>query len=376
MRPRADELEKIDKFLSGKLKGADLDLFQAKMERDPAYAMLVDAQKKANELVIGNRLSKVKEMMKHDFASGKAKAGSGKTGWIAGGSVVVIMGAALLFFSKDEQIQKPVKDKLTVSLTETVDKKEVKADKSKEEDILIEVKTPEQKQEMVKPENIRPEEKETNEFSSDTFFVAILPEKNQKRAEQEPAQSSLSPDPVVSETVRCSETAPNAKVEMNKTCEGKNEGNLFVSLTGTDRKKNFAYLLSSSGSKDTLKSRSGNFNLLSAGNYSLFFKDDKGCITSYKEALTVESKTCIESRSFSFSPTYNEVLTIPVPEGKEGVIRIYSKSGREVYSAFFRSENPAWKGYDQSNVAVSSGMFIYILEFTDGNKEKGDIAVY
>lgn len=80
---------------------------------------------------------------------------------------------------------------------------------------------------------------------------------------------------------------------------------------------------------------------------------------------------------YSFRPEYGEVAQLPVESGKDAEIKIFSRSGNLVYSEkLIGVENYTWDGRSIQGGISPAGLYIYMLEYTNGEKESGQIVIY
>ncbi|HSY62048.1 MAG TPA: SprB repeat-containing protein, partial [Cytophaga sp.] len=100
MNPDETVYESIDLYLNGKLEGEALSAFTDKLESDKEFSILVLNQKAANDIIIGNRLSLVKQMMDADFKANDVK--NTITKWGLGGLLGLSLLACGVFYLSDK----------------------------------------------------------------------------------------------------------------------------------------------------------------------------------------------------------------------------------------------------------------------------------
>lgn len=111
---------------------------------------------------------------------------------------------------------------------------------------------------------------------------------------------------------------------------------------------------------------------LAAGHYVAVIKDQVGC----EQLLPVEVGTKKCALSYSFQPDQGEVLEFPIEHSRSYSIFILNKQGVGVYT--YRSSEgtaPVWNGADQHGKPLEAGLYIYLIEYANGEKEKGQITL-
>ncbi|MCR6642333.1 MAG: hypothetical protein NVV82_25940 [Sporocytophaga sp.] len=69
-----ETLELIDRYFSDTLTESEKVSFPLRLAQDDAFKTLVENQKLANDLILGDRLHALKSMMDEDFSSGKVRS--------------------------------------------------------------------------------------------------------------------------------------------------------------------------------------------------------------------------------------------------------------------------------------------------------------
>lgn len=94
------------------------------------------------------------------------------------------------------------------------------------------------------------------------------------------------------------------------------------------------------------------------------------------EVAKAENVRIRKGEDHGFKPEFGEVFQLTVPEGKEAEIRIMNRAGNIVFSRKAESEQFIWDGRTLQGGIAQAGLYIYILEFANGEKESGQIIIY
>lgn len=79
--------------------------------------------------------------------------------------------------------------------------------------------------------------------------------------------------------------------------------------------------------------------------------------------------------SYSFNPDYNEKWVFNYETGASGTFTIFDKSGKDIYSNTFGSGNEEWIGNDRQGIPVAVGIYVAIINYSDGRKEKVELTI-
>ena len=156
------------------------------------------------------------------------------------------------------------------------------------------------------------------------------------------------------------------KINTEASCKEKETGSISIISDGAYTYTYQIDIQSKTGSK-------GLFTNLSAGVYELLVTYDKEC--TFKKKVSVEEKWCAMNESYSFNPDYNEKWKPIYETGSSGTIIIYDKQGKEMYSLPFGSGNEEWIGNDKQGMAVTVGIYIAVIHYSDGRKEKVELTI-
>ena len=95
-----------------------------------------------------------------------------------------------------------------------------------------------------------------------------------------------------------------------------------------------------------------------------------------KDMVEIENKECRKAQqTYSFNPAYGETITIKA-DG-DGIITIRNRAGVVVFSGNVSSgEDFTWDGQTLSGGISTPGLYIYSLEYKNGNSVRGEILIY
>jgi hypothetical protein len=376
MNTEEETLELIDRYLLNSLHEWEKERFNQRMAEDPEFRELVENQKFANKLILGNRLHALKVMMDEDFASGNVQRtqsswSRGKL-WAMAGLVLITAGVLVFFMSR----------KSVGGLPEVVEQTKVVKQQGSTGQV--------ENRQMVKEErvSVQPAKKEIARRKADQLVkpseagsledvdVAGIPvddvynsSNSNERAIQEPGE------PLVNTVVKpCTISAVSAKVDLEPACMDKQDGRLTVSSVQYDGTVSYGL---SYAAGDTVWQSSAVFNNLPANSYTVWIKDPNGCRIRVGDMVEIEARDCQVKKQqvYSFSPSYGETVEIKV-EG-EGTITIWNRAGMVIYNGHIHPGNDfSWSGQTSSGGISAPGVYIYSLEYFNGASEKGEIVIY
>jgi hypothetical protein len=108
MNPKYDIHERIDLYLNNEMNQADSLEFEAKLKTDENLFQTLQAQKVANQIVLGDELLKLKAQMSKDLGGNNAGNTSGKTwGYILSATLIIAIGI-IIYLLNTEIARSPV----------------------------------------------------------------------------------------------------------------------------------------------------------------------------------------------------------------------------------------------------------------------------
>jgi len=370
-----ETLELIDRYLSDALTESEKESFNLRLTEDFEFKALVENQKFANELILGDRLYSLKSMMDEDFSSGKIKSGqnslnSGRL-YLFGGMALVASALLvyLMFGNTDVEQKNAVVDSGKIEANQNPN---IKSAGTNPEEITFSVKN----------RKLKRKNKNTDEIvqlpeGEPSAVVGILDALNDSGNESatvvKDQQHTTQSLPQIVE-IRCAVKMIQAKVKSEPSCTDKEDGRLIV-VKIPDHVSPIAYGIAIAAG-DTLWQSSNIFSNLSSGNYAVCVKDANGCRMQVKDLVEIGSKECKKTQqAYSFNPAYGETISIKVENA--GTLTIRNRAGIVVFSAGVSSgDDFNWDGQTTSGGISTPGLYIYSLEYNNGNSVRGEILIY
>jgi hypothetical protein len=104
---------------------------------------------------------------------------------------------------------------------------------------------------------------------------------------------------------------------------------------------------------------------------------EKKPIVEVKDEVSENEASGKKNNSYSFKPEFGEVFQIPVEAGKEAEIKIMNRGGSLLFTQKLYGDHVnTWDGRNSHGGISPPGLYIYILEYTNGLKESGQIIIY
>lgn len=381
---KANEIiyEWIDRYLNGQLEGEELSAFTHKLESDAEFSTLVENQKAANVIILGNRLAIVKQMMDADFKStgNKNTAAKWGLGGLLGASVLI---GSLLYFSDSTT---PVPSSSTNFTYPIETQKQSSNTQSPEPDKEIPGRT------------YQPLDKKIDTSAAidtvnvKTFSTGII-EHSDFATNPVSKLSNGSINPVNIDSIQVKNQLPGSNknilkpdicldvviegiLRVDAACTYASDGEIHIienSMKGG--LSPYTYVLINK-TNDTVRQKTTSFVSLAKGQYKLLFEDANNCLTVYKKPLYVNEKSCTQ-RTQSFSPHAGEQFSYPVSGVSDAQITIYNRGGQNVYKTnLSKGESGLWDETNQNGQLLPTGMYIYIIEYVSGIKETGEVVIF
>ena len=169
----------------------------------------------------------------------------------------------------------------------------------------------------------------------------------------------------------CITTIIKAKPMISPACEGELNGGFHLDIEAVSGGKS-PYRYSFDGAKVRLVTQNGiKYDNLAAGNYTLILTDADGCVGSV--TIIVNEKVCMEERQFSFNPT-KKSLRITLQHADDGLVEIRSETGMRVFKQEVQTAFE-WDGRDSDGNDVASGIYHFVVRYSNGIQEHGFITV-
>jgi len=103
MKDTTEIYEQIDRYLSNNMDSSELHEFQNQVNSNSELFELVEMQKAANEIIVGNRLAGLKQMMDADFAQMDTVKPSKLKYWLGGAFIATVIVGTIMYNDKDEK---------------------------------------------------------------------------------------------------------------------------------------------------------------------------------------------------------------------------------------------------------------------------------
>ncbi len=169
----------------------------------------------------------------------------------------------------------------------------------------------------------------------------------------------------------CITTVIKAKPTISPACEGERNGGFYLEIEAISGGIS-PYHYSFDGAKVRFVTQNGiKYDNLAAGNYTLVLTDADSCVDSV--LIVVNEKVCMEERQFSFNPT-KQSLRITLQHSGDGVVEIRSETGMRVYKQEVQTAFE-WDGRDDNGNEVASGIYHFVVRYSNGIQEHGFITV-
>ncbi|NJK85889.1 MAG: hypothetical protein HC906_07910 [Bacteroidales bacterium] len=109
------------------------------------------------------------------------------------------------------------------------------------------------------------------------------------------------------------------------------------------------------------------------GKYSLKIMDSGNCFKEWT-LVEVKKKECLND--YRFAPLYGEVWEIPLDEGKQGILTIFSRNGYPVYRLSFSGNfSEVWNGRSHDDNELQGGVYPFEIIYEDGITSRGTVTI-
>lgn len=374
----------IDRYLRGELAGEELEDFTKNLSHDSSLAEDVAFQGEVNELISVNAYHELRNQMSADIAN--IDKGTGNKGFNRTISVILIAGLLSVvggyFLLKDN-------DKGTSGLSKN------------------------DKQELIHPDNI-PSTKVTeaengsnafeNEQSATSNNNSKKPLENikgDKTVEIQDNAQAISKNKVAADTVvspgqsatinetnkavkepvstitdkpeinadPCAKAVIKARWTTSDACQARNDGKIEIdeSLIQGGEEPYRIDLYSGNQKVDP-----SDLDRLYSGNYTLKITDVNGCLGKWN--IKLAEKSC-QPVGVSFSPAQGETWAFSGNDRNSYYLSIYNQAGQMIFKSSLLSGVYEWSGISNAGSMVETGFYVYVVEYTNGKRENGQITV-
>lgn len=364
----------IENYLDGGMSEQERFGFEEKIAQNKALANKVAEARAVNEAIYYASLAEFKDTISKDLKNIKYNepANWKKIGTISAISIAIVAFVATYFISTNTFFvsTNKVETKNNDISPERFSIQERESASSEDTTIkVIDSKESQIKKESGDPLHIKDLNKQ-NPVNADTLLTKSVmeytntPLENKTQSNQSESTAKKVETPVLNENkILCDKSF---KINTQASCKDKETGSILIVSDGA-----YAYtyqidIQSKTGSK-------GLFPNLSSGVYDLAVTYGKEC--TYNKKVTIGEKWCAMNEAYSFNPDYNEKWKPIYESGTSGTILIYDKQGKEIYNLPFGSGNEEWIGNDKQGMAAAVGVYVAIINYSDGRKEKVELTI-
>jgi len=372
LRPDLEQYYLIDQYLENKLQGQELAAFVNKMKEDPSFANQVQEQQMLNSFILEAELKDVRDRIEKDL-SRLQQPSFFRTHWKwIGVGILSISGILYLGISSKETNNKVLQQSTSQSMEET------------ETAVIEETKITENPTEI--SSNIKADKYTENKISDietksvHTTSVIDSIQSVKKIEEVTPAINPIgvNHNPQIetksTEETRktdCSSIKITFSITTETSCKNEETGAIHIEKISGGMAP-YSYTLNNKKIKEKTIAD------LAAGTYEVKISDKNGCSTEH--TATVLEKICTpaiqQGAKFNINPTIGETCSIPFNTDKKGSLTIYNRSGKIIYRATNPSaESVEWAGTDGYGALAEAGLYVYLIEYTDGTKVTGEVNI-
>jgi len=363
LRPELETYYLIDSYLNGKLEGEALRTFENQLESDPAFAEEVSFQQLTNEVVVGASYDDLRSQMTKDIdkidIAAKIKTWSFYT---VAALVLLTGGIAYYTYSQQEPNSKPTVTKEANPTTHSY-----KPNNTSGVAITTDSKTSAPKKDQGTSSTIQESAIAHVDTQTTIASTVHVPQHTPAVTSTPEAKTTQSAEHAAIPANPCVNAQIVTEISTKPSCANESTGTILIPLVhgGTN-----PYTLSlDHGSAKPIKD---SYSYLSAGTHTLFITDKNGCSKEFH--VTIAEKNC-KKTSYVFAPEKGETWKISGNDNSDFTITILNMSGTQVYKSNVMQGEFEWQGIGQQGEYVSAGLYIYIIEYTNGQKENGQVTI-
>lgn len=370
MRPDLETYYLIDQYLDNKLKGVELAAFEDQLQNDVSFANEVTEQRMLNDLILEAELKSVRTQMATDLANIQNPSFFRMYWkWIGVGLVSL---STVLYFSISE------KNNTNKVITES----SIQSAEYREETVNSSTETPTNNHSVTQSNAVTNSAEtktavlETGNTSSSIDSIHVVKDQTAVTVNAAPIHTSTTSQPEVKYTAEISKTDCSlVKIAITSTteasCEQSETGAIHIEKISGGIAP-YSYSLNNKREKEK------NLSDLAAGTYEIKITDKNGCSSNH--TVYISEKNCTpkiqQGLKFNINPTIGETCSIPFDSNKKGNVTVYNRSGKIIY----RESNPStdhveWSGTDGYGALAEAGLYVYIVEYTDGTKVTGEVNI-
>lgn len=357
----------IERYLNHELSGEELQNFELEMATDVELSKEVQYHKEIQDVVFDAGMLDVKSRL-HKIHQKETLKGKGSNTWylvaLLIGLVVMSSVCVFLFSNKENnKASQPDVPKITGdTIPDTKDTDSGNHTGTTSTDVVI---PPSKKQNAISVSPVITNNSKPDSHDSKPDEVKVNSDTTTKKDNATPP--AITNNPV---SIDCSRVTITGDVNTSETCKDESNGTIMISLNSIrggikpykfslDKEDNFANV--------------SQFNSLAAGTYEVYVKDKNACISLLKKT-EVRTKTCL--KEYIFAPERGETWEVPLLAGKNGELKLFTRSGLLAYSIKFKSENTlTWNATDNSGADLPMGSYSFTIVYDGGEVEQGSVTV-
>jgi hypothetical protein len=373
LRPDLETYYLIDQYLGDKLRGEELTHFESKLKTDASFAQEVAEQRMLNDFILEAELKSVRSQLSHDLANIENPSFIKKNWqWVGLG---ILATAGFFYYSTNHKIDsgKIVFEKSNIEIS------------NNEERIITNIKKEVHSIKIENNEDKSPLKNtitSSNALHSKTQIVAIDTIQNSSNPNISVSAKVTTSNPIIVPSVEIKKIEAVTKIDCSvsniqfsltskATCQNDQKGAIYIQKVsgGTEP---YTYLLNNKKIKTNV------IENLSEGKYAIKISDKNGCST--EQFTTVLEENCTrkiqQGEKFNINPTIGESCSIQFNTDKKGTVTIYNRGGKIIY----RIVNPSsefvdWNGADGYGALAEPGLYVYMIDYTDGTKVTGEVNI-
>jgi hypothetical protein len=357
----------IERYLNHELSGEELKNFELEMAADAELRKEVQYHKEIQDIVFDAGILDVKSRLHKIHQRETVKGKDSQTWYLVAlliGLIVVSSVCVYLFSNRENnKASQPDVPKITVdTILDTKDTNPGNHTGTNSTDVAV---PPSKKQNATSLSPVITNDSKPDSPDSKTDVVKINSDTITKK--DNTSLPAVTNNPV---GVDCSRVTITGDVNTSETCRDESNGTIMISLNsirgGTkpykfslDREDNFAKV--------------SQFNSLAAGIYEVYIKDRDDCVFLFKKT-EIKSKTC--AKEYIFAPERGETWEVPLLAGKNGELKVFTRTGQVAYSIRFKSESGVtWNGTDNNGSDLPMGSYSFTIVYDGGEVEQGSVTV-
>jgi hypothetical protein len=371
MNPEYLPYEAIDRYLSSQMEDDEAADFEKKLDSDPEFKAIFEAQKVAYTMVVDFELLKLKEQIKQDLSSPSSFTKFWK--WMLGISVFSGLVAVLFFMIKENTSPTTSTPKSGAEINSTQsDRKSNSTKNSGEAEVSSFLTSTNKSKKSLNsssselPQNLMlstPEKYSEPINESTTRNLDVMVSENKKDSVSVEANTTLAK--------KCTLATLQGTPFVQEPCQNESSGMIQIdpaSISAGPTPWTYS-LMENEGYKKSRK-----FINLEKGRYTIYLKDGDNCISALAQ-VQLNEKKCDRSKSYSFNTTVQSEWEIPM-EAETAQIKIVDKAGNIVVQKNVeRGVSNIWNGRSESGTPVSGGLYWIVLTYVDGTNEKLELTI-